>query len=176
MVTISLNCWRAELFAKGRRLRRARTVEQAEAFAFRHQLPDHRHHRRHPDASGDEQEILRTRRQPEVVHGRRDNEFVAGFNVVDEARRTAAAGHFALDRNLITVALGGIVAQRIFAQQTVRHAHGNVRAPRECGKFPAGSRNSNRWMPSAILSLRVTRSGIVGGGGLAVIIYPARAA
>jgi hypothetical protein len=31
-------------------------------------------------------------------------------------------------------------------------------------------------MPSAILSLRVTRSGIVGGGGLAVITYPARAA
>src|SRR5262245_16144359 len=31
-------------------------------------------------------------------------------------------------------------------------------------------------MPSAILSLRVTRNGIVGGGGLVVIMSPARAA
>jgi hypothetical protein len=42
--------------------------------------------------------------------------------------------------------------------------------------FPGRVAKFEQTMPSAILSLRVTRSGIVGGGGLAVITYPARVA
>src|SRR4029079_6553506 len=104
----------AELVAKGSGLRRPRTIEQAEPSAFRYDLPDHRHHRRYTDATGDEQEILRTRWQSEVVHRRRDNEFVAGLHVVDEIYGPAASGDFALDRDLVTVSLSWIVAQRIF--------------------------------------------------------------
>ncbi len=122
---------RGELVAKGGRFRRSRAVKKTKPLSFGHHLPDHRHDRRHADASGDEQEILRARRQRKVIHRCRDDEFVAGFDVVDKARRTAFSVRLAFDRNLITVAFGGIVAQRVFAQQTIRHAHGNVRSRRE---------------------------------------------
>ena len=54
------------------------------------------------------------------------------FTRVDQLGRAAASVRLALDRDLIAVALGRIVAQRIFAQQPVRHLDGDMRAG---GKF-----------------------------------------
>ena len=109
-----------------------RAVEQAEAFALRPHLADHGHDRRDADAAGDEQEILRARRQPEIVDRRGHHQFVAGLHVVDEVGGAAAAIGLALDRDQIAIALGRVVAQRIFAQQAVRHPDRDMRAG---GKF-----------------------------------------
>ena len=59
--------------------------EQAEAFALRQYLPDHGHHRRHADAAGDEENILRARRQAKIVHWRDHRKFIAGLYIVDQA-------------------------------------------------------------------------------------------
>ncbi len=68
----------------------------------------------------------------EVVDRRRHHQLVAGFGVVDEVGGAAAAVGFALDRDQIAVALGRIVAQRIFAQQSVLRPDRDMRAG---GKF-----------------------------------------
>src|SRR5262245_16998282 len=76
---------RAQLLAERRRLRRTRAVVKAEAFALRHHLPDHGYHRRHADAAGDEEKILRARRQAKIVHWRDYREFIASLHIVDQA-------------------------------------------------------------------------------------------
>ena len=53
--------------------------------------------------------------------GSEHRDAIADFDAVDQADRAAATIGFALDRDDVTVAFARIVAQRIFADRTVRH-------------------------------------------------------
>ena len=70
--------------------------------------------------------------RPKSLTGGATINIVAGLHIVDEVAGAAAAVGLALDRDQIAVALGRVVAQRIFAQQPVRRSDRDMRAG---GKF-----------------------------------------
>src|SRR5262249_59175407 len=76
---------RAQFLEECCRFRRTRTVVKAEAFALRNHLPDHCHHRRHANATGYKEKILRARRPAKIDHWRGHSEFIASLHIVDQA-------------------------------------------------------------------------------------------
>ena len=112
-------------------------------------------------------------RQAKIVDRRGHHQLVAGFHVVDQVARAAAAVALALDRDLIAVALGRIVAQRIFAQQAVRHPDSDMRAG---GKFRQRLSRLGREIQGVdavgdpVVARHAQRHRI--GGSVAVIVSP----
>ena len=127
----------AELVAERGLLRRARAIVKLETAAGALEMADHGHDRRDADAARDERVAGRTFDQGKIVARRRDQDFVAVLRVVHQAGRSAAPGCLAQHRDDVAVALGRIVAERIFPDQSVRNAQRNVRAGRELRQVPA---------------------------------------
>ena len=65
---------------------------------------------------------------PKSLTGGSHHQLIAGIRIVDEVGGAAAAVRLALDRDQIAVALGRVVAQRIFPQQSVRRLDRDMRA------------------------------------------------
>src|SRR5579883_2758908 len=111
---LAAQCRRGEVAAKGSRIGRTGAVVELEAVAIRLQLADHGHDRRDADAAGDEDVSGAAFGERKIVDRRRDRQLGAGRDIADEAVRAPSPVRLALHGDHIAVALGGIVAQRIF--------------------------------------------------------------
>src|SRR5262249_30732647 len=119
--------WSAQFVAERRRFRRSRAIIEPKRFALaRLQVADHRHDRSDSDAPGNKQECLAARWQGEMIDRTRGWHLVVFLHPVNEARRSAAAVAFTLDRNQVAMALAGVVAQGKLANEPVRRTQRHV--------------------------------------------------
>src|ERR1035437_7065555 len=125
---VVLEFGRAQLLEERGGFRRTRTVIKPETFSLRQHLTDHRHERRNADAAGYEQKILSALWQLKIIDRRAYHQFIVGFYAIDQIGGAAAAIDLALDRDGIAIALGRVIAQRIFSQRAVRYPDRDMRA------------------------------------------------
>ena len=130
---------RGEFVAKRGLLGIARAVVELEArtAGSRAEMPHHRQDRRDPDASGDEKKVRDARHECEVVARRRARQRRADADLGRSGWPSRPAIRLALDRDLVVIALVGIVAQRIFSRQAVGSLNADMGARREWRQFGA---------------------------------------